>query len=169
MDNAAAFDRLIPLLPNSYYYISFDLPGHGKSSHFPPFMPIHNLNFIVAYKLLAAHFQKHSYIIIAHSLGGWIAKYFSMLYPQYVKKLVMIDIVSHIPMEVNQLKEKLTSAIDGSLSIIEKSRLGTKPTYTYKEILAKVQQRTWGPPLTIAQAGPLLERSTEEVGKFTLI
>ena len=35
MDNAGTFDRLIPLLPDNYYIVAFDLPGHGFSSHVP--------------------------------------------------------------------------------------------------------------------------------------
>jgi len=35
MDNAGTFDRLIPLLPDQFYVVAIDLPGHGFSSHVP--------------------------------------------------------------------------------------------------------------------------------------
>ena len=35
MDNAGTFDRLIPLLPDKFYVVAIDLPGHGFSSHVP--------------------------------------------------------------------------------------------------------------------------------------
>lgn len=34
-DNAGSFDRLIPLLPPCIPILAIDLPGHGKSSHYP--------------------------------------------------------------------------------------------------------------------------------------
>nr|CAH7753933.1 unnamed protein product [Callosobruchus chinensis] len=47
MDNAGAFDNLIPLLPHKFRYVCIDLPGHGRSSHFPPHLPLHTLNFLL--------------------------------------------------------------------------------------------------------------------------
>lgn len=35
MDNAGTFDRLIPLLPDQFYVVAYDFPGHGFSSHVP--------------------------------------------------------------------------------------------------------------------------------------
>lgn len=35
LDNCGTFDRLIPLLPTKIPVFSIDLPGHGRSSHFP--------------------------------------------------------------------------------------------------------------------------------------
>jgi pimeloyl-ACP methyl ester carboxylesterase len=35
MDNAGTWDRLIPLLPDQFYIVAIDLPGHGFSSHVP--------------------------------------------------------------------------------------------------------------------------------------
>lgn len=40
-DNAGTFDRLIPLLPKTISVWAIDLPGHGKSSHFPTGMQYH--------------------------------------------------------------------------------------------------------------------------------
>jgi len=41
MDNAGTFDRLVPLLPKSIYFVAVDLPGHGRSSHYPNGIPYH--------------------------------------------------------------------------------------------------------------------------------
>jgi pimeloyl-ACP methyl ester carboxylesterase len=41
MDNAGTFDKLFPLLPRSLYIMAIEMPGHGRSSHFPAGMPYH--------------------------------------------------------------------------------------------------------------------------------
>lgn len=40
-DNCGTFDRLIPLLPKTIPVLAIDLPGHGRSSHFPTGMQYH--------------------------------------------------------------------------------------------------------------------------------
>ena len=40
-DNSGTFDRIVPLLPPSFYFVAIDVQGHGFSSHLPPGMPYH--------------------------------------------------------------------------------------------------------------------------------
>lgn len=34
-DSVATFIPLLQMLPDKYYYVGFDLPGHGRSDDFP--------------------------------------------------------------------------------------------------------------------------------------
>ncbi|ENN82990.1 hypothetical protein YQE_00647, partial [Dendroctonus ponderosae] len=69
MDNAGSFDDLIPLLPK-YFYICIDLPGHGQSDPFPPILPIHSADYLLAIRVVVDYFQRDKYIYMGHSYGG---------------------------------------------------------------------------------------------------
>ena len=52
MDNAGTFDRLVPLLPKSIYFVAVDLPGHGRSSHLPAGVPYHyTVSFCILHRI----------------------------------------------------------------------------------------------------------------------
>lgn len=169
LDNAGAFDRLIPYLPNSFYYICVDLPGHGKSSHFPKYLPIYTINYVLVYKLLAQFFKRQRYIIMGHSYGGQIGFLFAQLYPHLVKKLIMLDTLHMYPVAVNEYKHYLIDSFNNSISLIEKLKSGKPPTYTYQEALNKLLNGREGTPLTVEAATALLQRGVEptEDGKYT--
>src|SRR5436190_192660 len=61
MDNAGTFDRLIPLLPENYYVVAFDLPGHGFSSH----VPYGKCSIVLNHRLIAKTFRS---ITIRHAV-----------------------------------------------------------------------------------------------------
>lgn len=170
MTNAGSFDGLIPLLPSNFYYVCIDLPGHGKSSHFPPFFLIHSLDYILVYKLLVRYFKKNSYIFLGHSFGALNAQLFSRLYPQYVKKLIMIDVVISEPIETDTFKDYLLRAIDTVMKIHDRSsQSSSQPKYTYEEALDRIQNSHWGDPLPKEPAISLLNRFIEPFGKYTLM
>lgn len=165
LDNAGSFDRLIPLLPQTYYYICIDLPSHGKSSPLPPFFPIHLMDFVLVYKVVLEYFNKEKYIILAHSFGALIAHYFTRLYPQFVEKLIGIDSISAC-MPVYMFKDYLTNSFDSMIRIHEKYNCGNRRTYTEEEAIEKVGKGRWGGSITPEAAKPLAKRMMEPVGKL---
>ncbi|KAJ8984598.1 hypothetical protein NQ317_006060 [Molorchus minor] len=168
MDNAGAFDRLIPLLPTSFYYICVDLPGHGRSSHFPPYVPLYTVTYLMVYKLIMQYFQRNSYIVIGHSYGGHIGFLFAQTYPHLVEKLVMLDTVHTIPVPSKNFKYYLADKIDNNLELQKKLKTGKQPTYTYDEALNRLLNGRQVAPLKVEAAKPLLERGVEpaENGRF---
>lgn len=160
MDNAGSFDHLIPLLPKPFYYICIDLPGHGLSSHLPAHQPIYTLNYIIAYKLIADYFQRKRYIIMGHSYGGQLGILFTQLYPQYVEKLILLDTITLIPVLPRNFKSYLAERFDNYLLLEEKlSKHNNQPTYTYDEVLEKIQFGRYTPLITAEAAMALSHRS----------
>lgn len=167
MDNAGSFDNLIPLLPNHFYYICVDLPGHGKSSHFPPHLPIHSEDFLMPCLLLVKYFKKEKYIFMGHSYGGQIAFLFSSVYPQFVEKLVTLDVLPLYTIETNKTVEYLRGKIEKVVKIQEKLSTGQPPSYTYEEALQRFcSTRYFGETLFKEAAEPMLKRSLIEKGKL---
>lgn len=164
MDNAGSFDRLIPLLPKSFYYICIDFPSHGRSSHLPPFFPIYTLNFVIVIKLVLDYFNKGKYILLGHSYGAGIGIHFVRLYPQYVEKMIGIDAIApHVP--AKRLKKYVTQIFSTCLQIQENQYSRKRPTYTKEEAIEKIRTGRWGEPLSNEAALSLVTRILEHAGK----
>lgn len=157
MDNASSFDGLMPLLPSNYYYLCFDLPGHGKSSHFPGYLPIHTMDFVVVYKMLVDYFKKEQYILIGHSYGGQIGVKFAQLYPEHVRLLILLDTVYSIPVPVYTYSVLNLHVINSCLQYNEVIKRKNQPIYTYEQALHKVTQNRNYETLT-PEAGKILLR-----------
>ncbi|XP_068907557.1 serine hydrolase-like protein 2 [Tenebrio molitor] len=164
MDNAGSFDRLIPHLPKSFCYVCIDLPGHGRSSHFPPFFPAYTLNNIIVYKMIMQHFKREKYIVIGHSYGGQIGFLFAQLYPEYVEKLIMFDTIHIFPVHTGQFKQNLRDKFDFCISLDEKTKTNNRPTYTYAEALQKLQDQRFNGYISPEAAETLLQRGIASVG-----
>ncbi|KAL1489938.1 hypothetical protein ABEB36_013863 [Hypothenemus hampei] len=157
MDNAGGFDKLIPLLPK-YFYICIDLPGHGRSDHFPPSLPIFTVNYILVYILTMNYFKKDKYIIMGHSYGGQLALLFARMYPERVEKLVLLDTIHYLTTSSNRYLDDLKHKFKEHFITEEKKKVRSPPRYTYEEVLAKVKQNRPF-PLTEDAAENLLKRS----------
>ncbi|XP_072452427.1 serine hydrolase-like protein 2 isoform X2 [Notamacropus eugenii] len=70
LDNANSFDRLIPLLPQKFYYVAMDFGGHGLSSHHHPGFPYYQQNFVNEVCRVATALKWKRFSLIAHSFGG---------------------------------------------------------------------------------------------------
>lgn len=92
-DNAGTFDRLIPLLPKEFSYLALDLPGHGKSSHYPTGMHYYVFWDGVSLIRRIANYHKWEKIkLIGHSLGGCLSFMYASSFPDAVDKFISIDI-----------------------------------------------------------------------------
>lgn len=92
MDNAGSFNRLIPLLPDRFYYLCIDLPGHGLSSHFPAGIPLDFFNYTLCIELIVQSLGWKEFIYLSHSLGGIIGSFYLALYPGRIKKMIALDL-----------------------------------------------------------------------------
>lgn len=165
MDNAGSFDRLIPLLPKTFYYICIDLPSHGKSSFFPAFFPIHTYDFIIVFKLVLDYFQRRKYALLAHSFGSIIGHIFTQLYPEYVEKIIGIDSISAY-MPPNVLKDYLTNNFESIINIYQKQTNRNRPTYTEEEVIDKISKGRWGGRISAEAARLLAKRMIKPAGKL---
>ena len=93
LDNAATFDKLIPMLPRDLRIVAFDLPGHGLSDHYPVDITYNFTECLIAFERLAERFSWTKFSIMGHSLGGAMAVLYAGVFPERVDKLVLLDIV----------------------------------------------------------------------------
>ncbi len=92
LDNAASFDLLAPLLPDTQL-VAVDYPGTGFSSQYQEGAIPHWKNdaFLMLHLIKALNWEKFD--IIAHSLGSLLAIIIAIALPNQVGKLILLDIL----------------------------------------------------------------------------
>ncbi|CAG2053957.1 unnamed protein product [Timema podura] len=165
-DNAATFNHLIPLLPRGkYHFLCIDLPGHGLSSHFPAGLLYRVLtDYIITVRKVVDHFKWRQVIYMGHSLGGLVGYYFAGVFPELVKKLIVIDMMSHGNLPTHHHTKLIRHYYEKLHEFEEKSSTNQPPRYSYKEALSRViTGRT--SELSIASAKTLLTRDLKQVSE----
>jgi pimeloyl-ACP methyl ester carboxylesterase len=84
-----SWKRVIEILEGSFNVVCPDLPGFGKSDFPPSSWSLKNFAkwlFNFAQKLKLDNFH-----LLGHSFGGRVALKFSILYPEKVKKLILVN------------------------------------------------------------------------------
>ncbi|CAH1272988.1 SERHL2 [Branchiostoma lanceolatum] len=160
LDNANTFDTLAPLLPKDLYFVSLDLPGHGRSSHFPLGMSYKYENYLMDVHRVVQALGWKKFSFIAHSLGGSVAIMYSAVFPASVERLTILDISGPLYRPLEGTVERLADAVNRKLDVEKTSEL---PPHVYSREVALnklLQGNAW---VTRKSGAVLLERGTREV------
>lgn len=139
-DNAGTFDKLIPLLPQAFYYISIDLPGHGKSSHIPTPTFVSFLDFVYTLKYILDYLNRKKYILMGHSFGAGTCLMFTQMFPEYVLKLICLDGIHYLPIEAEEFIPILRRIIT-QYEKISNLDAKTAPSYELEEAVEKMREQ----------------------------
>lgn len=134
-DNAGTFDRLCPLLPKEIPILCIDLPGHGKSSHYPKGM--HYFLFwdgITLIRRISKYFEWKKINLIGHSLGGALSFMYASCFPDDVDKFISIDIAGPTVRDHKKNAEMTGDCIDKFLKY-ETLPESKTPCYEYEEMI----------------------------------
>lgn len=76
-------------LQRSFRVIRIDLPGHGKS---PSFGYVHSMELMArAVKAVLDHLRLRRYVLVGHSMGGYVALAFAEMFAENVKGLCLFQ------------------------------------------------------------------------------
>ncbi|KAJ9578411.1 hypothetical protein L9F63_005369 [Diploptera punctata] len=137
-DNAGTFDLLIPQLPRTFYYVCIDLPGHGYSSPFPEGISLDFTDYVLMLVRVMNNLNWETCYVMGHSLGGQLAVYLCGLWPERVKKLILIDAVVPAALETKQFLSRHKHLLDHIFNSEEKFSTNNIPNYTYDEALTRI-------------------------------
>ncbi|KAG8556366.1 hypothetical protein GDO81_018045 [Engystomops pustulosus] len=158
LDNANTFDRLIPLLPQDYYYVALDFSGHGQSSHLPNGMRYQHLDYVTDVHRVITSLGWQRFSIMAHSMGGVVGGVFASVFPEAVHHLILLDSYGFFPVHSNLLINHLKKAI------VHYTRLeGANGAKVYTPEGAIQRLLDGNPSLTSDTAKVLLQRGTKPV------
>ena len=154
LDNANTFDLMVPYLPPDYTLMSFDLPGHGLSDHFPEGFIYDPRGYVGAVKKAVTELKLSKFIYLGHSMGAVVGIQYVAIFPEDVIAFISIDIIKPWSFSAdkyaaqykkyfntyfdNEKKSKLTPLVYKKEELINKTIEGSKSLdYKTAEILLK--------------------------------
>lgn len=138
-DNCDTFITLLPSLPDKYYYVCIDLPGHGGSAHFPSHVPLEFTNYLSSIKLVVDHFAWLELVYMGHSFGGQLGSWFAGVYPERVRCLIVLDTMGPRPVDISTTLASVRSRIDDAHSLHRRQYGRRPPMYTFDEAVSKMK------------------------------
>lgn len=162
-DNAGTFDAIIPMIPDSFYVIALDFPGHGMSSHLPPGSPYHDIVFIMEIKRLVEYFKLENFIILGHSMGAALGLFFASIFPKIVDTIIAIDMIKPLSFPAEELAKRTSDGIKLFLNLDEKIN-SKPPVYDHKTAIQKlIEAHSVYGVITPEGAECLLKRGTKQI------
>ncbi|CAH0730389.1 unnamed protein product, partial [Brenthis ino] len=87
----SAIRPLVMRLPQNFFYIAFDFPGNGYSDHLPKGGRFTIFDLIPSLLRVAEHYKYEKFAYIGHSLGTLVGKFFDLVYPGVMTRIVDLD------------------------------------------------------------------------------
>ncbi|CRK93241.1 CLUMA_CG006785, isoform A [Clunio marinus] len=136
-DNCGTFDRLIPLLPESISVLAIDLPGHGKSSHYPKGMQYFIFwDGITLIRRIVKYHKWKRLVLMGHSLGGALSFMYASCFnsEEDTAKFISIDIAGPTVRDHVKRAGQTGDCIDKLLNY-ETLPMTKMPCYKYEEMI----------------------------------
>ena len=89
LENQTMWQDITPFLAKKNRIITIDILGHGKTENLSYIHTMNNQAKMV--KGLLNHLRLRKYILVGHSLGGYISLAFAQLYPKSIKGLCLLN------------------------------------------------------------------------------
>ena len=110
LDNAASFVPLAPHLPG-LDLVAPDLPGHGRSAHFPRGMDYSFASAVHSVLDVADALGWERFALLGHSMGAGIASLVAAACPERVERLVAIEALGALAEVPERTVERLREAV----------------------------------------------------------
>jgi pimeloyl-ACP methyl ester carboxylesterase len=152
LDNAATFNRMLPLL-KGMRFIALDLMGHGYSDHRPESMPYYIWDNVADVIGVADDLGLERFSLVGHSMGASVASLTAGAFPERVERLCLIEGVSPLVYETEELPGLMAEAIK------KRMRMRSKKLKPYAAIADAVLARANGRfPVSMQAAEWLVNR-----------
>ena len=161
LDNAASFCQLAEHLEYADLY-AMDFPGHGHSSHYSPGATYHFVDWVFSVSQMLAKLGGGPIELVAHSMGAAVSSLFCGMFPDRIRKLVLIEGLAPLTEEPEKSPDRLSRHLQARM----RSPRDPKP-YPDKE--AALAMRLKATPMSEVGARHIVERSLVAVdgGGFT--
>ncbi|XP_050676513.1 serine hydrolase-like protein isoform X4 [Leptidea sinapis] len=160
LDSAATFLPLLDVLPDKYYYVALDMPGHGRSDHLPKGVLANRFFPVTVVDMIIQYLGWKDFIYIGHSLGAEHGLFISSIYPGLIKKAIYLDIGASL----HRYREKTLAYFFKShfVNFYEnQKKYNNDKTYSKKEAINVIIKSRF---VNAEEAAVLLSRNLVEVG-----
>ena len=89
-EDLSLWDNLSPALSSSFRVIALDLPGFGQSDRLPGSFSIDDVAHDVV-QFLSEELQVNKFVVLGHSLGGYVALAMAEHYPERIKGFGLVN------------------------------------------------------------------------------
>jgi pimeloyl-ACP methyl ester carboxylesterase len=138
MDNAGAFDRILPLMMTpSTKYFCLDFPGHGLTTYCPEWWYDAHVEVMLSIQRIATHFGWEKFSIFGHSMGGIVGFLYAAYFPEHVHRLVAMENLHPLRL-LSDDNIKMMRIAFNMVWIVEEKLKMPKKTYTFDQILEKM-------------------------------
>ena len=167
LDNAASFAPLADYL-DTYYIVALDFSGHGYSAHRPAGEPYHLTDYVADVAHVIDHLGWVEFDLIGHSLGAGVAIAYAAVFPEVVRKLVVIDGIGPITAKADAAADRLRKSIDaGLLEATEERR--SRPPRNYDSWDKLIDARCLASPIDRKNAELLVRRGARETDQGLIL
>jgi pimeloyl-ACP methyl ester carboxylesterase len=156
LDNAASFDTLAPLLPD-LHLVAIDLPGHGRSQHRPPGVVHHFIDWVPEIAAAADALGWESFSLLGHSMGAGISSLVPAVFPDRVRRVVLLEGAGPLAADAGKAPEQLISAL------ADEAKARALEPRVFPDLESAVSARLHDSDLDKEAARRLVERGTERV------
>lgn len=104
MGNSQEFNEAIELISNQFYCLTVDLPGHGKTQVLGGDEYYNMANTASALIQLLDDLSISQCFLVGYSMGGRLALYLTLYFPQRFSKVVLESASPGLPTRVEQLE-----------------------------------------------------------------
>ncbi|XP_023309205.2 probable serine hydrolase [Lucilia cuprina] len=162
-DNAGSFALLAPKLSQHVAILAIDLPGHGRSSHFPTGLIYHTSDYVRVIKEIMTYYKWSKISLIGHSMSCAVIYHFAALFPELVDIIISIDVLHTRYFTLDQQINTLNFCIEKFLIDTERKVINQipdvePPNYTFAELenmIYKASERS----VDVDKAKYILERN----------
>jgi len=158
LDNAGSFARIAPLLASKRHVVALDLRGHGRSSHLPPGVWYHYVDYFDDLRATLDHFGWPRAEFLGHSLGGTLASLFAATHPERVEQLLLVEALGPLTVEPIDTLAQLRRGVDERAAFAQR-----RPLRVFADVASAISLRMAASALTEDAARALVERGVQVV------
>lgn len=158
LDNAASFVPMAPVLAD-YDLVALDLPGHGRSFHYPADAEYSLFSTLLDLLAAADALGWERFAVLGHSMGGAIASLLAAAAPERVERLHLIEALGPLAAPEDTVAERLRDAVKQRRALEGKR----KRVFNDPEMAVLARMKTHITPLDEASARLLVARGMRPV------
>jgi pimeloyl-ACP methyl ester carboxylesterase len=158
LDNAASFRPMATLL-GGYDLVALDMPGHGRSFHYPADAEYSLFSTILDVLAAADALGWQRFALLGHSMGGAIASMLAAAAPERITRLSLIEALGPLAGTENTTASRLRDAVTQRRALDDKR----KRVFTDPELAVQARMYTSITALDEASSRLMIERGIRAV------
>ncbi len=158
LDNAASFLPMAPLL-TGYDLVALDMPGHGRSFHYPDDAEYSLFSTILDLLAAADTLGWERFAVLGHSMGGAIASVLAAAAPERIERLFLIEALGPLSGSEDSTASRLRDAVAQRRALDSKR----KRVFADPELAVQARMHTVVAALDEASSRLLIERGIRAV------